>query len=192
MHKETKIKFSSFKKIKCPDIKGIECPFCNKVINYQDLCYKHPTIKIYSCPNCYGNTIKKLKYNNQPTEYKGGLFDSKLEVKYVKSLDLQKMSGLIKDYKTQVKIEINVKYIDGNPILTTESIKELKNKGIKSKHLANYYIDFVIINNDGSVKYVETKGFETQLWKLKFNLMEAILTNADIEVVKEKNSYKKK
>ncbi len=192
MHKETKIKFSSFKKIKCSDIKGIECNFCNKVINYQDLCYKHPTITIYSCLNCYRDTTKKLKYNNQPTEYKGGLFDSKLEVKYVKYLEIQKMSGLIKDYKTQVKIEINVKYIDGNPILTTESATELKDKGIKSKHLTNYYIDFVIINNDGSVKYVETKGFETQLWKLKFNLMEAILTNADIEVVKEKNSYKKK
>lgn len=187
MHKETRITFKSFKKIKNPELKGSECSFCKQFIGYQDICYRHPQIKIYCCQKCFtSSSVKKLKYHNQPTEYKGGLYDSKLEVKYVQTLELLKQTGQIKDYKPQFKIELNVKYVNNEPILTIEPIKELKDKGIKAKHLTNYYIDFVITNNDDSIKYVETKGFETQLWRLKFSLLEAIIRDAEIEVVKEK------
>ena len=41
-------------------------------------------------------------------------------------------------------------------------------------HLTNYFIDFVVQENDGTESYVEVKGFETKEFKLKWKLLEAI------------------
>ena len=40
--------------------------------------------------------------------------------------------------------------------------------------IANYYIDFVVTHNNGSEEFVEVKGFETDLWGIKWRLFEAI------------------
>ena len=40
--------------------------------------------------------------------------------------------------------------------------------------VCRYYVDFEIIHRDGSVELAEVKGFETEVWRLKWRLLEII------------------
>lgn len=82
---------------------------------------------------------------------KQGSNDSKFEAGKSQDLALLKRAGEIKDFTEQVKIPIEV----------------------NGFHICNYYIDFVIEHNDGTTEYLETKGFATDIWKLKWKLFEA-------------------
>lgn len=194
MHVEKKIKLSSFVLKKNPQAKGCYCNLCkDKFIDYNEDCYIHPNIKIIICKDCRKKERKPLKYHNKPEEYANELYDSRFEVRYAKLLDLQKRSGLIKAWKRQVKIEFNIKIINGNPILTSEPLLSLKTQGIKAHHLTNYYMDFVIENNDGTEKWVECKGVESPIWKLKYKLTEILFDKkVTLEVIKEKTFNPKK
>jgi len=44
-----------------------------------------------------------------------------------------------------------------------------------NKHICNYYIDFVITHHDGTLEYIEVKGFETNTWRMKWKLTKAKL-----------------
>jgi hypothetical protein len=92
------------------------------------------------------------KYHAHSTEYAGIVYHSKLEAAYAQELDLRVKAKDIKDWERQVKLPLKVRE-DGRVI-------------------ANYYIDFVIHHNDGSKEYVECKGFETALWKMKWAILE--------------------
>lgn len=83
---------------------------------------------------------------------KQGKNDSKFEAGKAQELELLKKAGEIKDFQEQVKIPIEV----------------------NGYHICNYFIDFVIHHNDGSTEYLETKGFSTPVWKLKWKLFEAL------------------
>jgi hypothetical protein len=100
----------------------------------------------------YGNkkwtTAKKCNYD-------GRQYDSKFEATYAQELTLRKMAGEIKDFDTHKRMELVV-------------------NGYK---ICDYYIDFVIYHNDGTIEYAETKGFETPVWKLKWKLFEALFTD---------------
>lgn len=93
------------------------------------------------------------KYNNTPQLYNGNRYDSKKEASYAKELDLRKKAKDIKDWDRQIKCELRV-----NGYL-----------------IANYYLDFRIFHNDGSIEWVEIKGFETEVWRLKRKMFEALL-----------------
>jgi hypothetical protein len=93
------------------------------------------------------------KYNKTPQLYNGNRYDSKKEAEFAKQLDLRKKAKDIKDWERQVKIPL----------------------AVNGKHIANYYIDFKITNKDGSIELVEIKGFETEVWRLKWKLTEALL-----------------
>lgn len=93
------------------------------------------------------------KYNNTPQRYNGSRYDSKKEAEFAKQLDLRVLAGDIKGWEKQVKLSLNV----------------------NGKHITNYFIDFKIINNDDSIELVEIKGMETEVWKLKFRLTEALI-----------------
>ena len=41
--------------------------------------------------------------------------------------------------------------------------------------MCNYFIDFKVIYPNGSIELVEVKGFETDVWRLKWKLTEALL-----------------
>ena len=92
------------------------------------------------------------KYHAVTNEYNGVVYHSKLESAYAKELDLRKRGHDIKDWQRQVRLDLKV----------------------NGKHITNYYIDFVIIHNDGSKEYVEVKGYETEVWKMKWKILEAI------------------
>src|SRR5437899_3365962 len=86
------------------------------------------------------------------TDYNGMWFQSKLEANYAQQLDWRIKVGEVKEWKRQHKIEIKV-------------------NGIK---ICNYYIDFVVTLKDGSQQFVEVKGMEQEIWRLKWKLCMAM------------------
>lgn len=94
-------------------------------------------------------------YTQRYTYYrtrKQGKNDSKFEAGKAQELELLKKAGEIKDFQEQVKI----------PLIVNDLI------------VCDYWIDFVIEHNDGTTEYLETKGYATDTWKLKWKLFEAL------------------
>lgn len=96
------------------------------------------------------------KYNNVIIECDGIKFHSKLEADYYLYLKEQKKQGLIKDFELQPRIQL---------------IPTFKNNKGETVRSINYILDFKILNNDDSVDYVDTKGFETDVSKIKKKLI---------------------
>lgn len=90
-------------------------------------------------------TVKRKEYN-------GRIYASKFEAGYARDLDFLKKAKEIKDWIPQYKISLDV----------------------NGYHIANYYVDFLVINNDGTEEFHETKGFATDVFKLKWKLCEAL------------------
>jgi hypothetical protein len=93
----------------------------------------------------------KNKYKNVRQTYNGYSYDSKIEAQYAAELDMLKRGKAIKDYDRQVKVELF---------------------GENGSRVCNYYVDFLVYHNDGSLEYVEVKGYETPVWRLKWKLLE--------------------
>jgi hypothetical protein len=118
------------------------------------------------------------KYKNIKQEYGGKRYDSKFEASKAYELDMLKKAGKIKDWKGQVKIEINFKKgSNGEWVLTDEMMIFLKNRGVEARHLFNYFIDFIIEHNDGRFEYLETKGLLVEPGKTKIFLTSLMLEN---------------
>lgn len=100
---------------------------------------------------------KKNKYNAKKQTYNGSKYDSTLEAKVAEDLDWQLKSGDLIEVKKQVKIPLMV-----NKVL-----------------ICNYYIDFVTTDKYGSKKYIEVKGLELPLWKMKWKLFLSLLPEID-------------
>ena len=93
------------------------------------------------------------KYKAVKQTYKGRSYHSKLEAGFAATLDALLQAKKIKEIIPQFKIELYV-----------------------NKHkICNYYMDFKVIHNDDSVEFIEVKGFETALWRLKWKLTQALL-----------------
>lgn len=103
------------------------------------------------------STGKKNKYNAKKQTYNGNKFDSTLEAKVAEDLDWQLKAGDLIEVKRQVKIPLIV-----NNIL-----------------ICNYYIDFVTTDKYGQRKYIEVKGMELPLWKMKWKLFLSLLPEID-------------
>lgn len=101
--------------------------------------------------------FKRNKYGAKSTQYGGVYYHSKFEAAYAKELDWRLKAKDIKSWERQVKISLDV----------------------NGKHICNYFIDFKVIHNDDSVEYVEVKGFETDVWRLKWKLFEAIFNEIE-------------
>jgi len=108
------------------------------------------------------NMRYRNKYNNKKCRYKDRIFHSRREAGDAMWLDSLIKQGKIKDFECQHKIDIRV----------------------NGKHICNHYVDFLVILNDGSKKYVETKGFQSETWIIKKKLVEA--TNEIIYLVNPK------
>lgn len=92
------------------------------------------------------------KYNSRRTDYHGSSYMSKKEAEYAWELDMRKNGGDIKNWEKQVKLSLDVNGV----------------------HIANYYMDFIIEHNDGSFEAVEIKGYETDVWKMKWKMAQAL------------------
>ena len=94
---------------------------------------------------------KKRWSTSKKQTYDGYLYDSKFEAGYAQELDLRVKAKDIKSWEKQKKLELVV----NNYVVTT------------------YKIDFIITHNDDSLEYVETKGWASPTWRLKWKLFEA-------------------
>lgn len=93
----------------------------------------------------------------QRTDYNGMWFQSKMEANYAMQLDFRIKAGEVLSWKRQVKIDLKVNGV----------------------HICNYYIDFLVTLKDGSRQYVEVKGMEMEVWKLKWKLCMALKEEID-------------
>jgi hypothetical protein len=130
------------------------------------------------------------KFHNNTTEYNGILYDSKLESRSAADLDWLVKAKEIKSWDRQVRIPFNVCLICAklNTSVCPEHPKE------KSLHLATYICDFKAYHNDGTIEYIEAKGMETDVFRLKWKLMEAVYGNRDdvrLTLVKEPRTNKR-
>lgn len=104
------------------------------------------------------------KFGAIPTTYKKIKYHSKKEAEYAKKLDLLKKAKKIKSWDRQLRI----------PLI------------VNGEKICNYIMDFVVTKNDGRLQYIEVKGYETAVWKLKWKLLKAQLKDEDIELTIEK------
>ncbi len=100
---------------------------------------------------------KQNKYNNTKVEYKGIKFDSIKEMKHYQLLEYLQKIGEIKELKLQVPYELIPKY-------------KINNKTIRK---TTYIADFTYITTkDNKLHVVDTKGFKTDVYRLKKKLFE--------------------
>ena len=95
------------------------------------------------------------KYKNKKVMYKDMIFDSKKERDYYIILEALQKNGEIKDLKWQVPFELQPKF-------------KFKGKTIRA---ITYIADFTYIK-DGQLVIVDTKGYRTEIYKLKKKMMQ--------------------
>jgi dissimilatory sulfite reductase (desulfoviridin) alpha/beta subunit len=101
--------------------------------------------------------VIKHKYRAKPTDVDGIKFHSKLEAAYYRRLLLRVKSGEVLFFLRQTPIHLpgNVKYI----------------------------VDFLEFYADGSVHFIDVKGFETPEFKIKKKMVEDLYPFT-VEIVK--------
>jgi len=115
--------------------------------------------------------IQKKWTNAKKQEYNGFRYDSGFEANYAQELDLRIKAKDIKGYDKQVNLDLIVNgYV-----------------------VCQYRIDFIVHHNDGTTEYVECKGYQTDVWKLKWKLFEALYSDrpdVKLTIVQQGNRYK--
>lgn len=91
---------------------------------------------------------KRTRHGNQRTEYQGMMFDSKHELRVYKDLELQRAAGQIRGLVRQVSMPI------------AGSRRRIR-------------IDFMIVENDGRIRWLDAKGHAEREWLLKRDLIQA-------------------
>lgn len=99
----------------------------------------------------------KSKYGNKSTIYNGRKYDSIREATHAEELDWRIKAGEIKEVIPQFKISLDV----------------------NGQHIANYYVDFKVITKHDSIEFHEVKGFETEVWRLKWKLCQALINEIE-------------
>jgi len=92
------------------------------------------------------------KYGAKTSVYNDYRYDSQMEANYAVELDWRIKAGEIKEYTRQYKLSLDV----------------------NGRHIANYYVDFMVVLSNDIVEYHEVKGFPTPEWLLKWKLAKAI------------------
>ena len=108
---------------------------------------------------------KRRKYRNKTAIVDGVRFDSQKEAHRWGVLRLLQRNGLIRDLQRQVRIPL--RGADGKPL-----------RFVPSGRAAFYVADFAYHEN-GEIIYEDTKGFETEAFKLK----RAILAAQGVEII---------
>ena len=92
------------------------------------------------------------KYGAKRQVFGDRVYMSKKEAGYAQELDLLKKGKVIKEYIPQFRLRLEV-------------------NGYK---ICDYLVDFLVIMADDSEELHEVKGFETDIWRLKWKLTEAL------------------
>lgn len=110
--------------------------------------------------------VNRYFTNAKQTTYFGKTYDSKFEASYGLELEEKKQKGQIKDFEIHKEMKLQV---NNHPV-------------------CSYFIDFVVYHLDGSIEYVETKGWPTAVWRLKWKIFEALysgLPDVKLTVVRQ-------
>lgn len=107
------------------------------------------------------------KYHNKKPEVDGITFDSRKEAKYYCDLKLLKQAGEIEYFELQPEF-----------VLLEPKNDKVTGRGIK------YRADFKVFYPNGKVKIVDTKGYKTNVYKLKKKLLLAKYPEINFEEVK--------
>ena len=111
-----------------------------------------------TCTNCSHVIYKpsRNKYGAIKTVSKDGLkHNSRFEASVADELHLRKLSGDIKDYDTEYRVDIPLYDEDG-----------------KMAHTVRHKVDFRIHHNDQSFELLEAKGLELTDWKWRRMFLE--------------------
>jgi hypothetical protein len=92
------------------------------------------------------------KYGNKTKEYGSRIYHSKKEAAYAHDLAMLQKAGEIIEIVPQFRLSLDV----------------------NGYHICNYIVDFMVTTRDGSVELHEVKGFETDIWRMKWKLAEAL------------------
>lgn len=106
--------------------------------------------------------IKRSKYGNKFEKTGGRIYDSKMEARYSEQLQLRKLAGEISEIHPQHCLRLDV----------------------NGEHICKYYIDFMVVLNDGTIEYHEVKGFETDVWRIKWKLAKSIYGKEKFVLIK--------
>jgi hypothetical protein len=94
---------------------------------------------------------RKSKYKNRATQCDGFTFDSIVERDYYVHLKANQNAGSVKMFLRQVPLHI---------VCNDESV-------------CKYVCDFQVFYSDGLVEFVDVKGIQTDIFKIKKKLVEA-------------------
>jgi hypothetical protein len=111
------------------------------------------------------------KYHAKSSIYNGSYYMSQLEAAYAAELDLRVRAKDIVSWEKQIRVSFVI-------------------HGIK---ICDYIVDFKILHNDGSIEWVETKGFVTDVARIKMRMFEAVYLpehpNERYTVVKKQGAW---
>lgn len=104
----------------------------------------------------------RSKYGNRKTEYAGNVYDSNAEASQAMELDILKRCGRI-DFHRQHPMPIMV----------------------NGKHICTLILDFWVFDHNTAKEYfVEVKGVETAVYRLKLKLLKACYPDVDLRIVR--------
>lgn len=105
---------------------------------------------------------KLSKYGSRKTEYGGRIYHSAAEAKQAAELDILLKARKIKSWDAQVPMPIKVNGV----------------------YICTLIIDFGVRESYDKFYYLETKGYETAVYKLKIKLLRAVYPDIDLRVIK--------
>jgi hypothetical protein len=110
----------------------------------------------------FAKTFKDTKYHSKTQSYNGRNYQSILECNYAMQLDWRVKAKEVKEWIPQFKLDLRV----------------------NGCHITNYFIDFKVIFADGHEEYHEVKGYETDVWKMKWDLSKALFPDYTFVLIK--------
>lgn len=113
----------------------------------------------------------KSYFNTKKVKHKNKLYDSKFEAGFGMELEQKLKRKEIAGFDIHFRI----------PLVVNDYV------------VCDYYIDFVVYHLDGLTEYIETKGYSTPQWKLKWKLFCALYEdkpNTKISLVIQGKSWK--
>lgn len=107
----------------------------------------------------------KTKYNNKKIWIDGFCFDSQQEAKYYLTLKLLMKAGVIKGFCRQAAFIV----VEGDD----------QTRGTE------YKADFIVFYSDNTWQIIDTKGFETEVFKIKHKAFKEKYPKLELKLIKE-------
>jgi len=108
------------------------------------------------------NSFKKWNLKGQfgtSNKYNGYYYHNRLEANIAEELDFRKQEKMILDWEFEPSVELRA----------------------YDEFICNFKPDFLVINTDGTISYIEAKGAMSQLFNFKWRLFQAQCKEQNID-----------